>query len=113
MSRLAVISLLLLASLPAAAGYDNGNRLYEDCSSANYFNRGYCGGYVVGIVDAIESLQRSRVMASTTLCIPDDVSKGQLVDVVTKYLGDNPQKRTREAAGLVPEALNDAFPCKR
>ena len=104
-------ALLLIAALPSHAGFDTGNRLHEDCRASNYFNRGYCGGYVVGIVDTIESLQARGVLPADALCIPDDVTKGQLVDVVGKYLADHPERRNAEAGGLVPEALGKAFPC--
>ncbi|MFM7273629.1 MAG: Rap1a/Tai family immunity protein [Gammaproteobacteria bacterium] len=102
---------LFVASLPATAAFDTGNRLYEDCSAENYFNRGYCGGYVVGIVDTIEALQGRGVLPANALCIPEGATKGQLVDVVLKYLGDNPDRRHLDAGALVPEALNRAFPC--
>lgn len=102
---------LLFGCLPAHAGFDTGNRLYEDCRAANYFNRGYCGGYVTGIVDTLEALQSRGVLPATALCVPEDATKGQLADVVLKYLEQNPERRHLEAGGLVPEALNRAFPC--
>lgn len=106
--------LLCLALLPLAAhaGFDSGNRLYEDCRSENYFNRGYCGGYVIGIVDTIEAMQESRLLPADALCIPEGVTKGQLADVVTRYLADHPAQRHDEAGNLVPEALKRAFPCR-
>lgn len=106
-------ALLALACLTAHAGFDTGNRLHEDCRAANYFNRGYCGGYVTGIVDTIESLQARGVLPADALCIPEESTKGQLVDVVKKYLDDHPERRHLEAGSLVPEALNSAFPCAR
>jgi hypothetical protein len=111
MSRL-LPGLLLLGCLPASAGFDTGNRIHEDCRSGNYFNRGYCGGYVTGIVDTIESLQARGALPANALCIPEGATKGQLVDVVIRYLEQNPERRHLEAAGLVPEAINAAFPCK-
>ena len=97
-------ALLMLGCLQAQAGFDTGNRLFEDCRASNYFNRGYCGGYVTGIVDTIEALQAR--------CVPEESTKGQLADVVIKYLEQNPERRHLEAGSLVPEALNRAFPCK-
>lgn len=101
----------LLACSAALAGFDSGNRLYEDCRAENYFNRGYCGGYVVGIVDTIEALQERGVLPANALCIPEGSTKGQLVDVVEKYFEDHPSRRHLDAGSLVPEALNAAFPC--
>jgi Rap1a immunity proteins len=107
--------LALLALLPSAlqAGFDTGNRLYEDCASENYFNRGYCGGYVTGIVDTIEAMQRSGLLPKDALCIPEGATKGQLADTVQKYLADNPLRRHLDAGSLVPEALKHGFPCRR
>ena len=111
--RLLPAVLLALLPLAAQAGYDSGNRLYEDCASENYFNRGYCGGYITGVVDTIETLQKSGGLPRNTLCIPDGVTKGQLADAVKMYLGANPSRRHLDAGSLVPEALQRSFPCGR
>lgn len=112
MKSLTAFMLLTLTSVAVNAGFDSGNRLYEDCSGETYFNRGYCGGYIVGIVDTIESMQSSGLLPKNAMCIPEGVTKGQLADVVTKYLADNPAIRHGDAGNLVPEALNAAFPCQ-
>jgi hypothetical protein len=110
--RLLLTGLLLLLSPLAGADYDTGARLYEDCKSENPFNQGYCGGYVTGVVATLVNLQRYRQLPDTALCIPDDVSKGQLVEAVVKYLENYPRQRDRQAVNLVPEALNAEYPCK-
>ena len=109
--RLPLAALLALLPFAAHAGFDSGNRLYEDCSSENYFNRGYCGGYITGIVDTIEAMQQSGQLPKNTLCIPENVTKGQLADAVKMYLGSNPSRRHLDAGSLVPEALNASFRC--
>ena len=45
-------------------------------------------------------------------CLPGNVTRRQLMDVVTKYLRDNPAQRHLPAPGLVVSALEAAFPCK-
>ena len=107
------ILLLLLLSQQAVADYDTGERLYADCISDNYFNKGYCGGYVTGIIAALVNMQRYHLLPDSSLCVPDDISKAQLVEAVRKYLDDHAQYRSREAVNLVPEALNAAFPCRK
>lgn len=111
--RRPLAALLVLLPLASHAGFDTGNRLYEDCNSENYFNRGYCGGYITGIVDTIEAMQQSGQLPKKTLCIPDAVTKGQLADAVKMYLGANPSRRHLDAGSLVPEALQRSFPCPR
>ena len=112
-ARVVAVRIIALAlwSTATHAGFDTGNRLYEDCSADTYFNRGYCGGYVVGIVDTIESMQGAGLLPRDALCIPEGVTKGQLADTVQKYLQDNPAIRHNDAGNLVPEALREAFPC--
>lgn len=44
-------------------------------------------------------------------CLPNSATRPQLVDVVSKFLRDNPAERHNEAQGLVVRALATAFPC--
>jgi hypothetical protein len=111
MPRLLAAVLLLLATLTVHADDDTGERLYRDCSSENEFLRGYCGGYITGVIASLVNLQRYRQIADTMLCLPVDVSKGQLVEAVVAYLDKHPERRSRQSINLVPEALNEAFPC--
>lgn len=111
MCRRLIALLCFLTCLHAEAGYDTGNRLFEDCNSENYFNRGYCGGYIVGIVDTIEAMQASGLLPKKALCIPEGATKGQIADVVRQHLADHPERRHLDSGSLVPEALNAAFPC--
>jgi hypothetical protein len=113
MPRLPCCLLLLLLAGGAAAGPDDdtGERLYQDCSSQNEFLKGYCGGYITGVIASLVNLQRYRQIPDSLLCLPVDVSKGQLVEAVTRYLDQYPEKRSRQSINLVPEALNEAFPC--
>lgn len=112
MPRLPCCLLLLLAGGAAAAPEDDtGERLYQDCSSQNEFLKGYCGGYITGVIASLVNLQRYRQVPESLLCLPVEVSKGELVDAVTAYLEKYPGKRSRQSINLVPEALNEAFPC--
>lgn len=111
MRRLLTACLLLLSPL-AGADEDTGERLYADCKSDKPFNQGYCGGYVVGVVANMVNMQRYRVLPDSALCVPEDVSKQQLVDAVVKYLEAYPRQRARQAVNLVPEALTAEYPCK-
>jgi cell division protein FtsI/penicillin-binding protein 2 len=44
-------------------------------------------------------------------CVPENVERGQIVDVTIKYLAENPQSRHESARGLTLQALQGAFPC--
>jgi Rap1a immunity proteins len=86
---------------PAAHGGDfDGNELQEECTQSATF----CQGYVAGVFDAEKLFP--------TLCVPDEVRYGQLVDVVTQWLRDHPERRHDSAVRLVVQAINEKFPCK-
>ncbi len=46
------------------------------------------------------------------VCVPDEVTVGQITKVVVKYLKDHPEKLHLGAGLLTMTALKDAFPCK-
>lgn len=46
-------------------------------------------------------------------CRPEGVINQQLVDVVVKYLVQQPEKRASAASELIIAALNQAFPCRK
>jgi hypothetical protein len=46
-----------------------------------------------------------------TACFPPDFKDGQAKDAVKEFLTLHPEWRHHAAAGLVAEALSEAFPC--
>lgn len=94
------IAAVLLLTPAAHGGAFDGNELQEECNQSATF----CQGYVAGVFDA-ESF-------FPTLCVPDEASYGQLVDVVTQWLRDHPERRHESAVRLVVQAINEKFPCK-
>lgn len=46
------------------------------------------------------------------ICMEAAVTQGQIVDVVSMYLSNHPEKRHRPALSLFSEALEEAFPCE-
>ncbi len=85
----------------------NGNSLYERCahtdsSDPTFVQRSVCLGYIMGATDPY---------AGTALCIPYQVQHGQLQEIVTKYLANNPHLRHYKASDLVVDALKQFFPC--
>jgi len=107
MLRLSLVLMLLFAS-PVRAAFDTGNSLYEDCTKEGGFNAGYCMGYVSGVVDIMND---GTPLYGWKACFPKSATRGQVRDVVTHHLANNPQDRHYNAASLVAEALSEAFPC--
>ncbi|WP_297543707.1 Rap1a/Tai family immunity protein [Roseovarius sp.] len=105
----------------------SGNELLETCTSDNQVLAGFCIGYVIGYSEgapwgvalAIASARgemagpdvNNLVGNVTGSCVPSDAANGQLKDVVTKYLQENPDSRHESARTLIWRAYAAAFPC--
>jgi hypothetical protein len=48
---------------------------------------------------------------SALVCLPSNLSTGQLVDAVKEYLEENPDQRSKPVMFVVLTALNITFPC--
>lgn len=66
---------------------------------------GYRYGYMEGVVDAYDG---------RTFCLPDGTTAAQFDDVAIRYLGRWPvgALQGRNAARMVAEALEIAYPCR-
>ena len=74
-----------------------------------------CLGWVEGFADGFtvhdELLGVPR--ADRMVCISRNVTNGQMVRAITKYIGGNPDKAHRATRLVAAVALAQAFPCKR
>jgi hypothetical protein len=108
--RAILILLALFASTTArAAGnrtiFDTGNEFLAMCDDVKNGHT-YCLGTAVGYADML--------LWSGMICAPGrSFPKGQVIDVVIKYVRDHPAERSRAAASLAYDALTDAFPCSQ
>jgi hypothetical protein len=100
--------LLAAASLPARAGFVDGNKLHQDCSSMLNVLDSSCAAYVSAVADTLEQAPVARRRA----CLPAGAKLSQAVDVVKRWLADNPQLRHLPGPEVVATALERAFPCK-
>lgn len=110
-----IAALLALSSMHSFAGYVDGNQLkqwhdekvkHESGRGAqtDYFSVGQDFGYVTGVVDSLDGIY---------FCPPLNVTKGQLTDIVAKYINKNPEMRNKLGSDLVVNALSPVFPCKK
>jgi hypothetical protein len=51
------------------------------------------------------------VYVSVTFCSPENVTAGQVSDMVKRYLDNNPSTRHKTAESLINLALKQAWPC--
>jgi Ssp1 endopeptidase immunity protein Rap1a len=93
--------------------FETGNDLYEKCSTApNTLSQGFCLGYSAGISDAMSIKPALNPVNTYSRCLSQNVTMGQIADVVKEYLHQNPAKRHFAAIALIAEALANAFPCQ-
>jgi hypothetical protein len=101
--RKLLIALAFIGSA-AQAQYQNGNNLYQDLTSTAVAQQMFALGYIVGVVD---------VHIGVELCVPKDVTQGQLLDVMTNFLASRPQVRHQPADILVLVGIGQHWPCKK
>jgi hypothetical protein len=109
MIRGTFFAISLLASTSAHAGiyFYSGNEMWDYCSSVpGSWNRTFCVAYVAGINDRDALLGLPPVY-----CAPAGTRIDQLADVAENYLRDHPENRQQEAAILILQSFQAAWPC--
>lgn len=108
-SFIALIIILALQTAVQPATAIDGNRLHEDCAAPDeLYARGSALGYILGVYEHAALHPQSEVK----FCTPSGATQGKVRDTVCEWLVNHPDKRDRQAADLVVEALNEAWPCK-
>jgi hypothetical protein len=88
--------------LPGCKGF-----LDPDSVGVSMYERGVCAGVVEGIVYmSVDSRDKGSCSK-----IPLNATTAQMVRVVVRYIEARPQRMHETFAGLVIEALMDAWPC--
>ena len=118
--RLVAATAMLLSTTAGAAGtqekpapmhFYDGNKLLAMCEAQSDFDRGRCLGFVVAVTD--------RGMAVITgapdpgVCLEKNVTDGQVMTIVLKYLRENRDKLHWAAWSLALNALIAVFPCEK
>lgn len=98
-----IAAALLAATTTASAQFVSGNSLHKDLSGS-LGDRMFAMGFIAGISDAYDE---------DVFCLPPRTQLGQIRDVVTKFLIDNPKERHNPAGVLVLVSLMESFPCKK
>jgi len=101
MKKLLIITMLCGT---AHAEFMDGNELLSYMNSSSTTNRSYALGYVAGVSDALRGV---------TLCYPENVTNGQINDMIKNYLTNIPAERHIAADRLVNKALVAVWPCRR
>ena len=106
-----LVSVALLVPALASAEFKTGQQIQSGLQdwyskpSNDIVNAAVSFGYVLGVYDALTGV--------TMFCPPNNVSQGQVVQVVLKFLNQNPEKLHFSADSLVVKALQQAWPCAK
>jgi hypothetical protein len=113
MRRLAVIVVAATLSPEADAQINlgTGNGFYGNCNEAKGTQREICVAYLYGVAEGDHYWWR-RGGSRPPRCGPN-VTIEQALDVLLKFLRDNPAERPRSIVELHVRAMSSAFPCPR
>jgi len=103
-----VMFLLLILYCGITAGletFTTGKTLLTNCE---YDNKVGCMAFIAGVSDA----SQGKTYEGYRYCMPDNASLGQLVNIVTKHLNNQPKDLHLAAYTLVQRAFALAFPCE-
>jgi hypothetical protein len=89
--------------------YETGYSLMTSCNNPQ--QRAYCVGFIVGVVDAHNSLAGTRADKSLRVCLTTGLLKSQVAAAAVKYLSEHQELLNSDAASAAFEALAKAFPC--
>jgi hypothetical protein len=117
--------LLCIALIPGAQTQDekrasiweSGNAFLSACadlsesSRTSGYEQGVCLGFVKGI-EAGVSMAYDYENRTAPFCVPDEVTNGQMLRVLTKFITDHPEKAHYQTRVLELEALMKTFPCE-
>jgi hypothetical protein len=95
-------AILLLVCAGARAEFFDGNKLLSVCQEAGGVHVGDCLGYISGAADAAYSV---------TWCPPQNVTRGQIRDLVVNFLTSTPAVRHLSGDVIVSETLKRVWPC--
>ncbi len=101
--KIAIVCLALAAG-PAHAFFKDGNKLLSELNNNSGTNvlPAIGMGYITGVTDALLGI---------THCPPDNVTAGQVRDMVRNYLENNPAIRHLPANQIVVSVLRGVWPC--
>jgi hypothetical protein len=111
-----VVALCSLSNSSDAGMFYTGSELYGGCANfdpntADTWKNGVCYGYVMGVIDNLDSVQRAE-----HICVfapPMGMRAPVTVGIVQKYLKEHPDQLQLSADSLIGVAMAHAFPCPK
>jgi Rap1a immunity proteins len=121
-----VVVLMFAPTSHASTAAIDGNQLLTKChylfadtsidhaSRMELIDTGFCAGYLSGVTD-VEAMWKGvegKGSKSAQYCMPLEVTNGQMLRIIKKWLDDNPSKLHERGDTIIHDALREAFPCK-
>jgi hypothetical protein len=107
--------MLVGGNISASAAPASGNKILKTCKSTNPVSTGICIGFVVAANQGLTTLLvlSSPTGKMTDICIPKEVTTGQMRDIFIKHLENDPKNRHMKAFILFVEAMRVTYPCPK
>jgi hypothetical protein len=93
------------------AAFYSAGLILSDCESEVVGVQNVCTRYLAAIADATE-IWATWGYISEQMCVPKQVSTGQLRKIYIKYANENPEGLHHAASGMAINAFHKAFPCE-
>lgn len=117
----ALVGMLGSWVVSAAQLKQDGNELLGQCqqyvkaadAERNYdqYDAALCTGFMQGVIGTV-IFYSETLKKDDKFCLPNNVTNGQLVRILVKFLKDNPKMLNENRVSLVWLAFMDAYPCK-
>ena len=102
MKRL-ILTLALMAGTAQAGTFWDGNTLHSKLNGST-MEQMQALGYIMGAADALDT---------ATICAPNNVTAGQMNDMMKNYLENYPAVRHLAADSLISLVLGRMWPCEK
>jgi hypothetical protein len=114
--KLASLTAAVVLALTPVTGFagetvnNTGNEFKDKCENPTDGMGLYCAGYVQATWNGMRLVLNEMELRA---CIPENVTIGQMKDVLLAYIVRNPEKRDQNIVPLMVGASGAAWPCPK
>ena len=111
LKRIIIALLLSIYSLSSVAHIMTAGELVKKHSDPEFYG-GVADGYIIGVSDFFVGIDSSGI-SKQSLCFPDDLTNGMIIDGVINWLNDHPENLKYDAPPEIAKALEQIYSCKK
>ena len=121
MRSVCCVLVLLLSLFPSYSEAQSSTeatvqQLYTDCTEGTGFNKGYCAGYTVGVLDALKAMGFAGARNSDGnpigVCDAPNISVDAMRQLFVTWVEKNPDRLTDIEFIGVLDAFTELWPCQ-